>query len=115
MALHLGSLEVVQPIMVSELVISGGDPLALVLHPAARARSPRRRRDRDSDSASFWSWRRPRPVQRVPSDGRWLGAGVATAIVVAVCWSCSARAGPPGGGLWYSARPRRRGSRCSRR
>ena len=83
MALHLGSLEVVQPIMVSELVI-------LVVILWLWYFTPLRARDLLAAGATaiglgvFLVVASPSVGTRVPSDGRWVGAGVATAIVVAV-------------------------------
>jgi len=80
-ALHLGSLEVVQPIMVSELVI-------LVMILWLWYFTPLRARDLVAAGATalglgvFLVVASPSAGARVPSDGRWLGAGVATAIVV---------------------------------
>jgi hypothetical protein len=89
-ALHLGSLDVVQPIMVSELVI-------LVMILWLWYFTPLRTRDLVSAGATavglgvFLSVSSPSAGSRVPSDARWLEAGVATAIVVGVLVVLGAR------------------------
>jgi hypothetical protein len=81
-ALHLGSLDVVQPIMVSELVI-------LVVILWLWYLTPLRARDLVAAGATalglgvFLFVASPTAGARVPSDARWLEAAAATAIVVA--------------------------------
>jgi hypothetical protein len=80
-ALHLGSLDVVQPIMVSELVI-------LVLILWLWYFTPLRPRDLAAAGATalglgvFLYVSSPSLGSRVPSDARWLEVGLATAVVV---------------------------------
>jgi drug/metabolite transporter (DMT)-like permease len=92
-ALHLGSLDVVQPIMVSELVI-------LVLILWLWYFTPLRPRDLVSAAATavglgvFLFISSPSVGSRVPSDARWLEAGAATAVVVGVFVVLGSREAP---------------------
>jgi hypothetical protein len=80
-ALHLGTLDVVQPLLVSELII-------LVIILWLWYYTPLRPRDLAASLATavglgvFLYVASPRVGGRVPSDGRWLGAGVATLVIV---------------------------------
>ncbi len=82
-ALHLGTLDLVQPLLVSELII-------LVVILWLWYRTPLRARDLVAAAATalglgvFLYVASPSTGTRVPSDGRWFGAGVATLVVVAV-------------------------------
>jgi hypothetical protein len=82
-ALHLGTLNEVQPLMVSEMII-------LVMILWLWYFTPLRTRDLLATGATalglgvFLYVAAPSAGTRVPSDGRWLGAGLATLIVVAI-------------------------------
>ena len=77
-------VDVVQPLLVSELVM-----LVVILwlwyrDATAGSRPGGRGRDGGWAWAFSSSWRRPESGTRVPSDGRWFGAGVATLVVAVV-------------------------------
>jgi hypothetical protein len=82
-ALHLGTLDVVQPLLVSELII-------LVMILWLWYFTPLRVRDLLASGATavglgvFLYVASPSAGSRLPSDGRWIGAGFATALAVAV-------------------------------
>jgi len=81
-ALHLGTLDVVQPLLVSELII-------LVMILWLWYFTPLRARDLLASLATavglgvFLYVASPSTGSRVPSDGRWFGAGLATVLVIA--------------------------------
>jgi hypothetical protein len=89
-ALHLGTLDVVQPLLVSELII-------LVMILWLWYFTPLRARDLLASAATaiglgvFLYVASPSAGSRVPSDGRWLGAGLATVIVVAILVALGSR------------------------
>jgi hypothetical protein len=89
-ALHLGTLDVVQPLLVSELII-------LVMILWLWYFTPLRARDLLASGATaiglgvFLYVASPSNGSRVPSDGRWLGAGVATVIAVALLVALGSR------------------------
>ncbi|MFY9782317.1 MAG: DMT family transporter [Acidimicrobiales bacterium] len=82
-ALHLGTLNLVQPLMVSEMVI-------LVMILWLWYFTPLRARDLLAACATaiglgvFLFVASPSAGKRIPSNGMWLGAGLATLVVVAV-------------------------------
>jgi hypothetical protein len=89
-ALHLGTLNLVQPLMVSEMII-------LVIILWLWYFTPLRARDLVATGATalglgvFLYVASPSAGTRVPSDAHWFGAGLATLIVVAVLVALGSR------------------------